>query len=35
MDLSGYARNVLFCNGKSLGIHILLHQSTKYADAKQ
>src|SRR6218665_2216555 len=33
MDLSGYARNFLFCNGKSLGIYMLLHQSTTYADA--
>ena len=23
MDLSGYARNVLFCNEKSLGIYML------------
>ena len=33
MDLSGYARNVLLCNGKTLGIYMLLHQSTMYADA--
>jgi len=33
MDMSGYARNVLFCNGKTLGIYMLLHQSALYVDA--
>jgi len=33
MDLSGYARNVLFCNGKTLGIYMLLDESTMYTDA--
>jgi len=33
MDLSGYARNVIFCNGKTLGISMLLHKSMTYTDA--
>src|SRR6218665_1089880 len=32
MDLSDYARNVLFCNGKMLGINKFLHKSTMYTD---
>jgi len=33
MYLSGYAQNVLFCNGKTLGIYMFLHESTMYTDA--
>ena len=33
MDLSGYARNVRFCNGKTLGIYILLHESMMYTES--
>ena len=33
MDLSGYARNVIFCNGKTLGISMLLDESMMYTDA--
>src|SRR6218665_844448 len=33
IDLSGYARNVIFSNGKTLGIFILLHESMMYTDA--
>jgi len=33
MDLSGYAQNVIFCNGKTAVIYMLLHQSTPYVDA--
>jgi len=32
MDLSGYARNVIFCNGKTLGSSMLLHESMMYTD---
>jgi len=35
MDLSSYARNVIFCNGKTLGspISMLLHERMMYTYA--